>query len=80
MEKSITKFWPTWLANPEYLNEGRKQAFVEFSPATSLITFPAREWKSARFLDRDVALRYLEEHEDKRGNCTGKNGLFQIDL
>ncbi len=65
--------------DPEYLNEGRKQAFVDFSRHV-FDHVPGKRMEIGQFLDRDVALRYLEEHEDKRGSCSGKNGLFQIDL
>ena len=63
----------------EILDEAVKNALVEFARHVFDHT-PGKLMEIGQFLDREAAMKYLEEHEDKRGNCLRKNGLFQIDL
>ncbi len=61
------------------LDETRKQALVEFAHHV-FDHIPGKRMEIGRFLDREAALQYVDQHQDRQGNCTGKNGLFQIDL
>jgi inorganic pyrophosphatase len=60
------------------LDEGRKAAFADFAEHV-FEHIPGKKMEVGRFLDRDAALEYVKQHEDKPAQCAGKNGLFQID-
>jgi len=64
---------------PKSLDQIGKQTLIEF--ATHVFEhIPGKRMKIGQFLGREAALEYLEDHQDKQGNCSRKNGLFQIDL
>jgi inorganic pyrophosphatase len=67
------------VGEPQVLNDAQKAALVEFAEHV-FDHIPGKRMETGRFLDRDAALEYLAEHEDKKENCSGKNDLFQIDL
>jgi inorganic pyrophosphatase len=67
------------IGDPVVLGDDQKAAFAEFAKHV-FDHVPGKKMEVGRFLDRDAALRYVEQHQDPPTACVGKNGLFQIDL